>query len=380
MDLFKDKQLKDLTLDDLKAELTGKEIREGFFVDYKREMNKDIWKHVASFANTYGGYIFIGIEENADKLPTGFDGIPFNGDVLERLRALIEGNVHPFPSIEIVPVKCSDTHSIIIVRIYEDSSTPYICNNGVIYQRNNDASSPVTDRYVLDKLYEKAKFLSEAKSQRLSRTITHKHFLGSPEWKNGIMPNKYVYSVLIIPPQHQIGEIIFRTDIEMKTILNDIQCYGPYRTTEEGLAKVYNDKSEKVIIQSNWWTARDVNIVYRDGIFEFISQYYNTLQKELSCFDIIEIIQAKCSKATKFLADRIKIGKTALVKIYIMGTFERQFRNDRNQLSFECDHGIIELEYAYDLKDNNQFNFINNKISDDLMGECGGISNDKLRL
>ncbi|MEO1341679.1 MAG: ATP-binding protein, partial [Cyanobacteria bacterium J06635_13] len=53
-----------LTIEDLNQLLT-KSVAEGYYVEYKSEFvkNEKIGWSISSFANTYGGWYFVGVEE-----------------------------------------------------------------------------------------------------------------------------------------------------------------------------------------------------------------------------------------------------------------------------------------------------------------------------
>jgi hypothetical protein len=80
-----------------------KSANEGWNVEYKREVPKaDIaGKSLSSFANSYGGWIFYGVEtpSGGSSLPTAFPGIA-NADVPRVLEMLQKGSIlvspHPF--------------------------------------------------------------------------------------------------------------------------------------------------------------------------------------------------------------------------------------------------------------------------------------------
>ena len=71
-----DKELKSLSVEDLEC-LT--EASEGWYIEYKREaVNAGaIAKSISAFANTYGGWLFLGIEEKSREHPVAgaFPGI-----------------------------------------------------------------------------------------------------------------------------------------------------------------------------------------------------------------------------------------------------------------------------------------------------------------
>lgn len=164
------KPLKEVTPKDL---LLLKEIEEGWYIDYKSSPYKDsadFGKHMSSFANQYGGFIFVGVEENqktnrAEKF-IGFDTSDVN-KILERIRAAATTNVNPELYYEshvihgpIEEIQLAEGKSIIIVGVPEGMYPPYIHSSGKIYQRFSDSSKPfdvkeIKDRHSLDKLFER---------------------------------------------------------------------------------------------------------------------------------------------------------------------------------------------------------------------------------
>ena len=49
---------------------------EGIHLDYKREFPDDLGKHIAAMANTLGGMILIGVDEEDERPKAPFIGIP----------------------------------------------------------------------------------------------------------------------------------------------------------------------------------------------------------------------------------------------------------------------------------------------------------------
>ena len=68
------KRLEDIVADDLEV---LKETAEGWYVEYKRELvrARAIAKSVTSFANQYGGWLFIGVDENEERKAGTFPGV-----------------------------------------------------------------------------------------------------------------------------------------------------------------------------------------------------------------------------------------------------------------------------------------------------------------
>ncbi|NLH47376.1 MAG: ATP-binding protein [Myxococcales bacterium] len=66
-----------------------KEVREGWYVEYKQEMisPKKIAKSICSFANQFGGLLFFGIAESMNQSAGEFIGIP-NAEVNNACNAI----------------------------------------------------------------------------------------------------------------------------------------------------------------------------------------------------------------------------------------------------------------------------------------------------
>ena len=68
-------------LDDVSPEelIRLKGVHEGWYVEYKENQisNRDLAKSLSSFANQYGGWLFLGVSEDAqENVAAGFPEIP----------------------------------------------------------------------------------------------------------------------------------------------------------------------------------------------------------------------------------------------------------------------------------------------------------------
>ena len=162
------KSPRDLTRDDV---LNLKTITEGWYCEYKRELSKPaaIAKSVSAFANTYGGWIFYGIEEDrSTRCARCAPGI-LNTDVAQaevRLRQAVSGAINPAPYYEhfvvsgpIAELDLDAEHAVIAVFVPQGTNAPYLHSSGRIYRRVADESDPreETDRHFLAMLFERSK-------------------------------------------------------------------------------------------------------------------------------------------------------------------------------------------------------------------------------
>jgi hypothetical protein len=151
-----------------------KEVAEGWFVDYKVQPIKavDFGKHLSAFANQFGGWLFVGVQEGPNKSlrAESFPGIP-TAEVPKTLVRIREGvsahvstpfffshNVIDGP-VDIIGLPSGN--SIIVVQVPEGDNPPYVHSSGRIYRRVGDSSEPnaETDRTVLDSMWRKAEVL-----------------------------------------------------------------------------------------------------------------------------------------------------------------------------------------------------------------------------
>lgn len=183
------KSLENIQGSDLQILLT---VTEGWYVDYKQQSIslEKFAKHISSFANQYGGWLFIGIKESAEMTAEEFNGIPTKdiAATLVKIRESISKYVNPdvYFETKIIngPVKeigLAENKSIIVIGIPEGTNPPYIHRNGKIYRRVADQSEPVaeTDRFILDQLWKRG---TESKEKL-------KHFIKSHSIENKTQDN-----------------------------------------------------------------------------------------------------------------------------------------------------------------------------------------------
>lgn len=155
------KPLEQLEEADLEKLIDG-EISEGLYVEYKEDFPTNLAKIVASFANTFGGWIIIGADaRNPRNVPTAFPGIDISNDPKDRFRNICQGNITPVPLFysKLILKSANKKRGILVVRIPESTYPPHLTRDGRIYRRNMEGSDPLaeTDRHILDRLFEKTK-------------------------------------------------------------------------------------------------------------------------------------------------------------------------------------------------------------------------------
>lgn len=162
------KPLEELGHSDVEA-FCKRGVAENIYLDYKQEIKADkLSQSIASFANTKGGILLIGVGENKDtKLPDRWDGIDDSGTLSETLNQII-ANVTPIPTCRfvVVPHK-TKSKSFVVIITEEGASAPYFTvHKPVVYVRTGDVSTPIapSDRTTLLELSERGK-IADAKIQ-----------------------------------------------------------------------------------------------------------------------------------------------------------------------------------------------------------------------
>ena len=136
-----------ITIYDIKQMITD-QVSEDRYIDYKRELpvNSDDGKRefladVSSFANAYGGYIFIGITEEGG-IPQETVGLNVNiDDEILRLESSIREGITPrIVGIQMIPVKGGNEGPVLVVHIPKSWSAPHMVtfkNYSRFYIRNS---------------------------------------------------------------------------------------------------------------------------------------------------------------------------------------------------------------------------------------------------
>lgn len=105
---------------------------ETLFVEHKSSVEGEGYKvaeAVASFANTLGGWVLIGVR---DGKPTGWAAPE---SLTDRMRQILDRWLDPLPAFATRIVDCSGDN-IGLVRVYESTDTPHVLRNGKVVVRS----------------------------------------------------------------------------------------------------------------------------------------------------------------------------------------------------------------------------------------------------
>jgi hypothetical protein len=111
----------------------GSRIMEGTRLEFKRHVPQDLGWDVAGLANTYGGILLLGVENEEGKknIPKSLPGTDLGNDPRARLTDRILASVHPRPDFEVQPITASDPQkSLGIIRVVAGTYPPYEFSQG----------------------------------------------------------------------------------------------------------------------------------------------------------------------------------------------------------------------------------------------------------
>lgn len=223
------KALSDLQTEDLES---LKQASEGWYIEYKQEVPKALAlaKALSAFANTYGGWLFLGIQEESkdDPVAGSFLGIPKDevDSALQKMRKSASDSINPTPHFEThvawgpeESLGLAQDRAIICVWIPQSPTAPHIHKNGRVYRRVADSSEPEpeNDRFVLDQLWRRADSIKRQ----------HKEWYDKdPEFSNVEKELPYVRLMLVADRWAERDIWTKATENEIRTLLGEAKGFS----------------------------------------------------------------------------------------------------------------------------------------------------------
>jgi hypothetical protein len=145
-------QLESLTFEQLDEFLSTRQ-PEGHRLDYKAEVPNDLAKIIAAFANTLGGLIVLGVDENPKTTepiwpPASGRGMPSTRGLREKITQIARDAIYHPVSVRISPVienKHLPGHSLLVVRVDQSLEMPHAVDGRrkiYVYERDGSTSQP----------------------------------------------------------------------------------------------------------------------------------------------------------------------------------------------------------------------------------------------
>lgn len=332
-------------------EFCSQGIPEGAYLDYKKDFPSHLEKTIAAMANTLGGVILIGVEENDENKPkTPIDGIHFKRGFSTKVTNIILSNISPpvFPEITVCKNK-TDTKAIVLVRIHQSHQTPHaIQNNTKVYIRTGDRNYP-------EKLatIDEVSWLS---NERQKSIALKKKLIGNAEelWEvylnwvnidlgqNDVRVPKAKDGLLTIIACPMYPKKEFVTPPTIKSSINKISVIDFWRTSDRFPPKNQFLDYEPII------TSNGISMIsYKSGD-------ERVLYTNLNSFGLMFFRQSIKRVDGQFLQRKIKylVGDEVFVRIDEFLDFIKNFYNDIGyhgyvdlQIKFE---GILEIGLLFD--------------------------------
>lgn len=139
----------ELQFKDVQDYLSDPDSNENCFFEYKIDKVEPakLVKEISAFANTYGGYIFLGVDDNKNIIGcTAWDE--------QRIHITIHNGITPTPQFDVKRFSADDK-IIYVIKIEEGAMPPYITNKGDICERVSSGSCVVTESGKLNQMYHK---------------------------------------------------------------------------------------------------------------------------------------------------------------------------------------------------------------------------------
>lgn len=138
------KRITDISWDDVEAFCNSK-VTESAYLDYKRDFPTDLAKTVSAMANTFGGVVIIGVDEDDRSAPVvPITGIPMERGLEERVINTMVDSVSPpiIPDVAVC-VRPDGSRAVLVIRIAESPDGPHAMQaNTRVYIRTGKRSSP----------------------------------------------------------------------------------------------------------------------------------------------------------------------------------------------------------------------------------------------
>lgn len=245
-----DRPLEELTENDI-FQLQTEGVEEGVLLDYKADWieNKKLAKAVASFANTHGGHLVIGVAADKDRnIPIDFPGLEMVDGIKEKVGAVCRSRISPAPvfRMKLVPLTQKAGRSVLVIEVPESPQPPHYVN-GVIYVRNGESSrplEPLRNFFLIEKLYEKRAFQEERVERFVvGRRVAHEF-------------DKADYSLTLLTCPSLPGRLpmpLFRR--EFYHFLSDLWSYKGVKIEPQCLAFFNEDRWQErtaVVSQEGW--------------------------------------------------------------------------------------------------------------------------------
>ena len=143
---------------------------EGYFTEFKRNVNADIKKEMVSFANSSGGKIFIGVEDDGT-----ISGIKITNELLSKVQTAANDCD---PPISITTQKIGS--NVLLINVKEGQAKPYRSTNGFYIRNGANAQKMRTDD-ILEFIEQEGRIRFD---EQVRKEIDYKKYFSEKKWLN----------------------------------------------------------------------------------------------------------------------------------------------------------------------------------------------------
>jgi Schlafen, AlbA_2 len=144
--------LDDLQYEHLQALVVTNQVSEAFDLDFKGSLygnadkdRRDLATDVAALANTAGGLLVLGIDEDRQARAVAAPGVAVSDSEIRRILQVVGSLVVPLPVFEPLPIlkPGEDDHGFLVIAVARSSLAPHavIVNQGLRYPRRNGTTT-----------------------------------------------------------------------------------------------------------------------------------------------------------------------------------------------------------------------------------------------
>lgn len=297
---------------DIQAVLSEPDFCESFYFEFKddRVTNKKLIKEVSAFANTFGGYIFLGISDSKK-----IEGCEVWNE--QRIHTTIHDSITPTPSFDVKKFTL-ETKVVYVIKIYEGIEPPYITNNGKIYERLSSGSFIINDSSKLSQIYNKKESLLAEMERKISIPQVYKD-----------VDNIYGYidiGFCLVSSDIQVAFNIFN-NVDLKYVVKEIT----YQNASFNLSRIGNSivfTPGGLTTQNGFLPAHTNNFIeiMADGSARMRILLINNNQDDLRVNMMIPVTILRLFKKlyAKIMGDLFP-NKVAYAKKYELLTVKKQF-------------------------------------------------------
>ena len=254
-----DKDINDISIEDIKY-LVENQVPEGISLDYKMKNyeptpggKKELLKDVTAFANSSGGDLIIGVEDDKYNQAKALVGIESDNIAIDvnRIEQVIYNGIEP--KLDTAKVKYINYGKkyIIIIRVEASPLFPHM----VSFQKTNKFYIRKSDKNILLDAYELRNIF--LKSENITQNIKNQN----KKIITKVFSNETILPINITSPKIIINFIPYNLDRNMKNLQNIKLDFPEQRINFDGiLAYKTNQDGIESYCQ-----------LYRNGIIEFVS-------------------------------------------------------------------------------------------------------------